>query len=238
MTRSLLLLSALAACNGPEALTSGAVHLCLGADSIVDEVELDDITHWLATGTVVSDAATPAAAEFAVSDCWTTPARTLSLTDGDGVTWRVGYGLEHEGDDVTAPLGVTAGEIVSFDFIRTMVWGWDFGVVVRDADDDLLLAGQEGMATMLDSTPGNPLAPLRVHEDEPYGPTANLDCGRARNVLARFVGDTTVELEAGETADLAVDGVALKAHNAGSFNYIGDMNCTDTWGPFSYLVWR
>lgn len=239
MTRLLLLLPALSGCLiGEGALNQGAVRLCLGADAEIDPPETDGVTQWTATGTVVSDGPTESGVAFAVSDCWNAPARTLTILDGDGVTWRLGYGLESEGDEVTPELAVTAGDPVDLTFVRTVVWGWDHGAVLRDGAGDLLLAGQEGMATMLETTPGAPLASLHVHPGEPYGPTASLECGKARNVLARFEADETVSAEAGEVVEIAVDGVDLKAHNAGSFQYIGQMNCTDTWGPFSYFIWR
>ena len=238
--RTLLLIPVLASCTpvGGDALISGAVHLCLAADAEVADGTFDGTTVWGAVGTVVSDGPTPAGLEFEVSDCWNRPARTLAVIDGDGVTWSLGYGLESEGSELTPELAVTAGDDVSLEFVRTVVWGWDHGVVVRDGDGDLLLAGQEGMATDLSSTEGDPLAPLVVSPGEPYGPTVNRECGRVRNVPANFEADETVEVQAGEVIEITVDGSPLQAHNAGSFEYIGQMNCTDTWGPFSYLVWR
>lgn len=242
---SLLLPILLTAACGPTTveesrLTTGEVVVCLGASTAPEDPapEYEDQV-WSVSGELVAQRPVDESDTFEVSDCWRDVERVLVVRDEDDVEWTLGWRLAVEDESLTRELPTSPGDPVSFDFVRMVVWGYDHGVVVRDGDGRMLLAGQEGMATDLDAAPGDPLGELSVSVGEAHGPTANLDCGSARNRTVVFEGEgEPVVLEAGERGTVDTGDAVLSAVNAGAFSYEGTMNCTDTWGPTPWMVWQ
>jgi hypothetical protein len=93
------------------------------------------------------------------------------------------------------------------------------------------------MATDMSNTPGDPLGSVQITPGDAYGSTLSGDCGRRRNVKVHVSADEEVDVEAGREEQISVDGQSLIAVNPGSFAYIGMMNCTDVWGPTSWVVY-
>lgn len=230
---------ALTACGSTEGFsTAGQVSLCLGADAEVDGTVNDYQDHtWPISGTAVADApADGSGYDVACNSGFAEPSRTLTVLDGDGVTWSIGYGIDVDGDR-TPTLAVQPGDAIEVTFIRGATWGTDHAVVIRDEAGAMLFAAQEGMQADLEHFAGAPLGNLSVEKGEAYGPTRQSECGRTRQHEILFEGDTSVAVEVGETGTVQVDGAPLTALNAGAWSFV-EVQCTDVWGPTPYAVWK
>jgi hypothetical protein len=83
------------------------------------------------SGTVIADGAIDAM--DSVFECWGQVYRALEVLDSDGVTWRIGYGLEDSnGDDVTPAMDLTPGDTVSVRYRAVQEFGSAHGFVVED----------------------------------------------------------------------------------------------------------
>lgn len=74
------------------------------------------------SGTVVSDG--PSGALNSPFECWGTVYRALEVLDSDGVTWKIGYGLEDaDGENVTPAMDLTPGDTVSVRYQAVQEFG-------------------------------------------------------------------------------------------------------------------
>lgn len=218
---------------------AGHVDLCLGTDGDASVALLDSSLHdrWEISGTlrepgddVVFDVTTCNQAE---------PQHVIELEDADGQRWWVGLSAGEEGDWVeVGDLGVTVGEEATLTFLRELGWAADDAVVLRDAEG-LVFAAEEGWGADLLAEDPDLLSGVTVEAGELYGPSERAECGTKRG-LSLLVDDGAGEQEVltGTWTSLSVDELPHVFMNIGAWAYEGQVECTDTWGPSPWLLYR
>ncbi len=214
--------------------------LCLGTDLDSAQVQEGFADIWTLEGTIVEERA------FQEGDCgaagWMEGARTLVI-QSEEAQMRIGYGMGIEQTTEWAPVVHQAvGTEVSATVFRVNGWAIDLGAVV-EADDGILLAGYEGWNGGFASLgAANPLTSLEVTAGELSGPTQRDGCGRTQGQELRFdfegVPEGPLTVDSGGEAFVGLGDHELYVQNVGAWSYVGQVECTDTWGPAPWLVTR
>ncbi|TNE84021.1 MAG: hypothetical protein EP330_31140 [Deltaproteobacteria bacterium] len=232
MTRFLALSVFFAAC-APSTF-EGSASTCLSSPA--DPVTLEDGSElWTLDGTIESFDAdvscdTAGAARGAAG---------MTLRTEDGQLHTVGWSLLVGEDDVTPALRlVEVGDAVVVNFVRTNDWGQDHGLAITD-DAGVVLALEEGWSTDFDRLgTDNPLAGLSVERGDATGPRKADQCGTRRGYELSFEADTELTLGPNHSGNITDGDHMLVVQNAGSWGFVGQVNCTDTWGPTAWAAWR
>lgn len=211
-------------------LGSGTSVVCLGADTEVDaDQSLLEIR-----GVVVSDEML-AVDVGNVIPCEQDPARILTVVDGDGVTWEVGYAwYASDGYDMTPVPDVVPGQQVVVT-VRQGDSGPDStsaGFVV-DTSRGMLYAmeaghGEQGLA------PGD-IRGLDVEATREAG-SIESDCGENTPLILDFESSSdALSLYPGEDAGMDIDGDYYVTCNINSLQVADD--CDDD-GEISYVLFK
>jgi hypothetical protein len=228
MSRLLPLALLLGCAPGGETVTTpGTLTFCLGADGGLAEATIvDRYEVWTLAGTVVPTV-DPA---FTEGDCASDPEQVVSLDVG-GVVHHFGWTATAEGDLPRTP---ALDDAVTLTFAHVLDWGNDRAVLVEDVDG-ILLAGEEGFQAELSEVAD---VGLEVSRSRPVFDLEDDGCGVREAESLTFTGDAPLELGVWVQGTLVVDGLELQARNVGAWSYVGDVGCTDTWGPMPWIVYR
>ena len=217
---------------GPAA--AGRLDWCLGApdeSALVASVEGENDVHSL-DGTVVGFQQGEASGSF--SPCPGGGA-FLQIESADGVSWTLGWRATSGGEDRTpAQLDVLVGDTVHLEVHREKGTFSGDAAVLLTSGERLLLAAEQGYDTQLGAGPLGFSVDLgddttRVETDS---------CGTRVPLYLSITDD-----RGARSADTWVEetvvryGQELEFRNVGAFRYLGQVECTDTWGPAPWIAW-
>ncbi len=136
--------------------------------------------------------------------------RNLDVHVGEGTVYRVGWTLlDDDGTDITPDFDVAEGDAVTLLYRYRLVWGDAAGFVLRDADDNVVAAADEGAwgsALEEGDVPGLSVSPGEVVATEAT------DCEPLEGHTLLFEGDDTVEIEPVDSGTVAVGGAEFTAY--------------------------
>lgn len=161
----------------------------------------------------------------------------LTLLDAQDAQWEIGLSLDEAVGDEVLELDVQPGAELDVQFIHGVGFADDHAILIHDSAG-LVFIGEEGWHTDLDQMEPDPSGDLNVEVGDAGGPKGRGDCGRVRGVSLEVQADETVEVPFDGQEPVTVDGVAAMAHNLGAYTYVGQVGCTDTWGPWSWAIVR
>jgi hypothetical protein len=174
-------------------------------------------------------------------DCAYAPVEgvTVRLRDDLGRDWALGLAAWSGEDDRTPALGLSPGDEVHWGVVDVRDFGWSAASYLFDASG-VRWAADTGAYDTLSMAPDVEVPGPQVAAGAAIGPVERGACGTRRRVELEVTGDdgVAVGLDVWEEGQVTVDGVALEARNAGAWRFVGDVRCTDAWGPTPWLVWR
>lgn len=255
--RALLLLPFLAAAcssgeQGAEVETAadiGILKFCLttSADNADPTATVGQTDVWRINGTVRATSSSgaaegnPEAGVNAVEPCWTSDRGVfVEVVDGEGETWRFGWVTTSGDQDRTPTFDVQVGNTVELAVMRERTFGKDYALVLSD-DDGVVLAGEEGFSTRIGAVDPNLIDGLQVNRGGITGVFLRAECGRIVPTFMQFDDSTDGEalpLGIWVEGTVSVGNVRLQARNPGSYQYMGDVSCEDTWGPQMWFAYR
>ena len=166
------------------------------------------------------------------------PHTVVELQLPDDALAHVGIGVAAAEQDVTPALDLRAGDAIEVTFLHTLSWRDDRGLAITDAHG-LVLAAEEGWGADLSVLTDGPLdGVLEVEDAGAWGPSQEHECGRIVGHMLRFDAGVPIEGPPNEEVTLPAGEGMLTARNAGAWDFLGDVGCTDTWGPTSWVVFR
>ncbi|HMV69435.1 MAG TPA: hypothetical protein PKA64_21515 [Myxococcota bacterium] len=233
-----LTLLALAACHDgggddETATDPGSVQVCLDGPGVGVDASRSS---WSFSGTL--DSLGDAPTRSAVGVCRGGLAATL--TDDDGETWTLAWrataGRGDTEQEMTPPLAASVGQRVDVEVRTWFDWAVEVDVMVRDASGPLLAAAEGYYTeTWAEVTSG---AGLTVSDAGATRALGDDGCGARSAHALRFAADDTIDLDVWVEGTLLWESASLQARNVGAWSFDGRIDCTDTWGPSPWIVFR
>lgn len=208
----------------------GSAAACLTIDDESAIQEGESVTYDV-VGTVVSDGEGTTSGN--AHPCGEV-ARVLSLTDSEGRSVELGYGIRSpEGADLTPPLEVEAGDTVYLEFASVRSFGEASGFVLQDTAGVLgaIEVGTWGPALQEGAFPG-----LSVRVGETVGSGLNA-CGTTAAYEIVFEGDAARALTPVEDKLITVAARSYTAYALAAWEYT-EATCTDVAGATVWSVFR
>ncbi len=218
----------------------GGVAMCLDGPAPVDP-PTSSVTVVSERGTVVEVARglpdLPGGAAYGDCGFAQVEGATVRVRDDLGVTWTWGIAAWAGDEDRTPELASQPGDEVAWTMVDVRDFAWSTAGFLTDASG-LLWSGDTGLYDTFSMAPEVDAPAPTVRAGAAVGPIERGACGARRRVELEVTGDDAVALDVWEEGQVTVDGVALEARNAGAWRFVGDVRCTDAWGPTPWLVWR
>lgn len=221
----------------------GVVRLCLTTDQVAPPAATateGDAEHFVVSGTVTEAGVHPGPLASSVQPCWGAAdgGRSLTFTDGADVPWRLSWLATEAESDRSPEVALVPGDPLTLTFVRDIGFAGDAAVVVRDGGDVPVFAAEEGLAASVRFGEASLLTEVDVRRGSSTGRFLRTGCGAVVTDAMIFrTGGETLVLDTWVEGTLRVAGRSLQARNPGAFEYVGDIDCTDTWGPAPWLLY-
>ncbi len=163
------------------------------------------------------------------------PKYVVFIDEGSEI-WKLGYRVfGHDGEELSPEITLSDGQHVTAHIIRGETWGSDYGFSLIDAQGKLVAAFEEGYQG--EEVQGAALDGLIVDSGDEYSAFKATDCGVQQGLEMVFSGENEVTLRNLEAGHVQMDGYELNVWNVANY-YYRELECTDTWGPKAWAVWR
>jgi len=223
----------------PVVVNPGEATACLG--QTIEKsypAAYDETPSWAVEGVVLSFGPAGDAIADALVDCGPSLSQVLRIEAPDTIVWTLGYGIEDPSlGDVSEPLDVAVGDVVSLTFRAVQSFGSAAGFVLTDAEGLVaaLEVGTWGGALEPGDVPGYRVEAGEAVMEEEGG------CGTFEHRQTDLYGHYTEpsSFNPGEWGPVeGEDGVTRWARAIQHFEYVGQPSCTDVAGAWSWAIWR